>query len=155
MSDFYDHLLDDNLNPIQSANYVITEVVANMPKDKVNFSEVFDVTEIKKLLQLIQDKTLSSKQAKMVLPELVNKKKSVDKVVREKGLKQISDSATIQKWIDEILENNPQVILDYAAGKDNSVKFVMGQVMKLSRGQANPAMANKMAVETLLSKTSK
>ena len=155
LSDFYDHLLDDELNPIQSANYVITEVVANMPKDKVNFSEVFDVTEIKKLLQLIQDKTLSSKQAKMVLPELVNKKKSVDKVVREKGLKQISDSATIQKWIDEILENNPQVILDYAAGKDNSVKFVMGQVMKLSRGQANPAMANKMAVETLLSKTSK
>ncbi len=155
LSDFYDSVLDDKLNPIQSANYIVTEVVPLMPKDMVDFGEVFEVTEIKKLLSLIQDKTLSSKQAKMVLPELIHKNKTVDQVVDEKGLKQISDESTIQAWIDEILEKNPQVIVDYAAGKDNSVKFVMGQVMRLSKGQANPALANQMAVKTLLSKISK
>lgn len=155
MSDFYDRLLDERLNPIQSANYLISEMAALLPKDVDDYNAVFDAVEVKKLLSLIQDKTLSSKQAKMVLPELVNKQNKVDKIVKDKGLKQISDEHVIQRWIDEILDGHPQVILDYAAGKDNSIKFVMGQVMKLSRGQANPALANKMVVSSLLSKIQK
>lgn len=151
LSDYFDTVYDNKMDPIQASNYLISEVSSYTNKQENDLFNLFDANQMRKLIHLIQDKTLSSKQAKIVLPELLNKK-TVDEVIKEKNLKQESDPVAIQKWIDDILEANPQVIEDYRAGKDKSVKFVMGQVMKVSKGQANPAMANKMVVETLYSK---
>lgn len=151
LGDFFDKVLDDQLDPIQVSNYLISEVSSVANKQQQVVDKLFDATQIHRLVSLIQDQTLSSKQAKIVLSELETGK-SVDQIIEEKGLKQVSDNSTIQNWIDEVLDQNPQVIEDYRAGKDKSVKFVMGQVMKLSKGQVNPALANKMVLETLLSK---
>lgn len=152
LTDYFDELLSDEIDSVQASNYLISEVISFSNKENRSLAELFDVIQLRKLISLIQDKTLSSKQAKMVLPELLNKANTVDSVIQEKGLKQESDPNVIQTWIDHVLQSNPQVIVDYLAGKDHSIKYVMGQVMKLSKGQANPALTNKMVVDTLLSK---
>ncbi len=151
LSDFYDAVVSQSSDPLQSANYLISEVLSLVEKDAV-VSDVFDACEIATLLKLLKDNTLSSKQSKQVLPELVNKHKRVEQVMKEKNLVQISDPELILRWIEDILEKNPQVITDFKNGKDNSVKFVMGQVMKVSKGQANPALSNQLVIKTLQSK---
>lgn len=151
LSDFYDAVVSQSCDPLQSANYLISEVLSLVEKDAV-VSDVFDACEMATLLKLLKDNTLSSKQSKQVLPELVNKHKRVEQVMKEKNLVQISDPELILRWIEDILEKNPQVITDFKNGKDNSVKFVMGQVMKVSKGQANPALSNQLVIKTLQSK---
>lgn len=151
LGDYFKAVITDKLDPVATSNYLISEASAIASKENKSLSELFDVNEMRELLSLIQDKTLSSKQAKMVIAELALGKKT-KQVIEEKGLKQVSDPTEIQGWIDGILEANPQVIEDYRQGKDKSVKFVMGQVMKVSKGQANPALANKMVLESLLKK---
>lgn len=152
LSDYFDALNDGNIDPVRSSNYLISEVMSFVNKNNNDLFDLFDVVQLKKLISLLGDKTLSSKQGKMVLPELLHKENNVDDVIEKLGLKQESDPVVIQNWIDEILAENPAVIDDFLAGKDKSIKFVMGQVMKLSKGQANPALANKMVKQTLLSK---
>ena len=100
------------------------------------------------MIKLLSDKTISSKQAKVMLEELP-KGKDPKTIMKEKNMVQINDESLISDWINDVLQNNPQVIEDYKAGKDNSLKFVMGQVMKLSKGQANPALANKLVKNIL------
>lgn len=151
LSDFYDAVIAEDSDPRQSANYLISEVLSFVEKDSI-VSDVFDAQEIATLLKLLKDNTLSSKQSKQILPELVNKHKSVKQIMDEKNLVQISDPEVILMWINDTLEKNPQVIVDFKNGKDNSVKFVMGQVMKLSKGQVNPGLANQLVNKTLQSK---
>lgn len=151
LADFYDEVISYDADPLQCANYLISEVLSLVEKDTI-LSEVFDAKEIATLLRLLKDNTLSSKQSKQVLPELVNKQMTVKQVMTAKNLVQISDPEVILKWVEDILEKHPQVIVDFKNGKDNAVKFVMGQVMKLSKGQANPALANKLVNKTLQSK---
>lgn len=151
LSDFYDAVIAEDSDPRQSANYLISEVLSFVEKDSI-VSDVFDACEIATLLKLLKDNTLSSKQSKQILPELVNKHKSVKQIMDEKNLVQISDPEVILMWINDTLEKNPQVIVDFKNGKDNSVKFVMGQVMKLSKGQVNPGLANQLVNKTLQSK---
>ena len=152
LSDYFDALNDGNIDPVRSSNYLISEVMSFVNKNNNDLFDLFDVVQLKKLISLLGDRTLSSKQGKMILPELLHKENNVDDVIEKLGLKQESDPVVIQNWIDEILAENPAVIDDFLAGKDKSIKFVMGQVMKLSKGQANPALANKMVKQTLLSK---
>lgn len=151
LSDFYDAVIAEDSDPRQSANYLISEVLSFVEKESI-VSDVFDAQEISTLLKLLKDNTLSSKQSKQILPELVNKHKSVKQIMDEKNLVQISDPEVILMWINDTLEKNPQVIVDFKNGKDNSVKFVMGQVMKLSKGQVNPVLANQLVNKTLQSK---
>ncbi|MEG1462437.1 MAG: Asp-tRNA(Asn)/Glu-tRNA(Gln) amidotransferase GatCAB subunit B, partial [Anaerorhabdus sp.] len=81
--------------------------------------------------------------------EDVMKGSSPSKIVEEKGLKQVSDTSLIEALIKETLDEQPQSIEDYRNGKDRAVGFLVGQVMKKSKGQANPAMTNQMIVEEL------
>ncbi|MES9688939.1 Asp-tRNA(Asn)/Glu-tRNA(Gln) amidotransferase GatCAB subunit B, partial [Bacillus sp. JJ353] len=72
-----------------------------------------------------------------------------EKIVKEKGLVQISDEATLRKLVTEALDNNPQSIEDFKNGKDRAIGFLVGQIMKASKGQANPPMVNKLLLEEI------
>ena len=71
------------------------------------------------------------------------------KIIEEKGWVQISDESAIKEVVMKVLENNPQSIADYKAGKDKALGFLVGQAMKETRGKANPQMLNKMFLEEL------
>ena len=93
--------------------------------------------------------TISSKIAKTVFKELIENGGDAEKIVKEKGLVQISDEGALLKWVTEAFENNPQSIEDFKNGKQKAVGSLVGQIMKATKGQANPQMVNKLIVEEL------
>ncbi|AMC92647.1 glutamyl-tRNA amidotransferase [Erysipelothrix larvae] len=99
-------------------------------------------------LDAIESKTISSKQAKDVFVEM-QKGLGPKEIIKKKGMVQVSDEAILLGWIQEVLDANPQAVEDYKNGLDRAQKFVMGQVMKLSKGQANPQVTNKLVVSEL------
>ena len=101
------------------------------------------------MIKLIDNGTLSSKMAKKVFSELIKKGGDPEKIVKEKGLVQISDEATLLKLVTEALDNNPQSIEDYKNGKDRAIGFLVGQIMKKTKGQANPQLLNKILLEEI------
>ncbi|MDO5028689.1 MAG: Asp-tRNA(Asn)/Glu-tRNA(Gln) amidotransferase subunit GatB [Bacillota bacterium] len=143
--DFFDQVMNHSKNYQEVANFVITNVTP------LGF-ENFKAEEIAKLVDKLKAGDLSSKQGKQVLKSLANSDQTVDQIIKDQGLVQVSDDGMILEVIEKILEKNPQVIVDYKNGKDNSIKFVMGQVMKETRGQANPAKAMELASQVLKSK---
>lgn len=149
LSAYYDEVLKTAKDASLSANYCITEALGSVKND--DFASWIKPQYFGEMVNLLADKTISSKQAKTLLEEMPSGK-SPQIIMKEKDMVQVSDESQIQAWIDDVLENNPQVIVDFKAGKDNSLKFVMGQVMKLSKGQANPGLTNQMVNKTLSSK---
>lgn len=109
----------------------------------------FTAEELAELVELIDNGTISSKIGKKVLEELFENPKSPKKIIEEKGWIQISDENTIKKVVKDVLDNNPQSIADFKAGKDKALGFLVGQAMKETKGKANPKMLNAMFLEEL------
>ena len=103
---------------------------------------------LSKLSNLINEGTISSKQAKEVL-EAMLEGEDPEKVVETKGMKQVSNEDEILKIVTEVLDENPQSIIDFKNGKDRALGFMVGQVMKKSKGQANPKMASDLLTKEL------
>jgi aspartyl-tRNA(Asn)/glutamyl-tRNA(Gln) amidotransferase subunit B len=87
--------------------------------------------------------------AKVVFEEMFSTGKSPEEIVKEKGMAQISDQDTLQKVIDEAVAANAKVVEDYKNGKEKAFGFLIGQIMKATRGQANPALVNELLKERL------
>lgn len=143
--DFFDKVMEDSKHYQEVANFVITNMTP------LGFN-LFKPKEIASLVDHLKIGKLSSKQGKQVLKYLENSDDTVEQIIKDHGLVQVSDDGKILEIIEKILADNPQVIVDYKNGKDNSIKFVMGQVMKATRGQANPAKAMELATKILKSK---
>jgi aspartyl-tRNA(Asn)/glutamyl-tRNA(Gln) amidotransferase subunit B len=105
----------------------------------------FPITEMINLSALIQDNTINVSTAQqVVLPEMIKTRKSPAAIVQEKGLAQVSDTGAIEKFCDEAIAANPGPVADFKAGKAAALNFLKGQVMKLSKGKANPALAGEI-----------
>src|SRR5699024_5190087 len=100
-------------------------------------------------IQLVKDGTISSKIAKKVFAELLENGGDPEKNVKEQGIVQISDKRQLKKVITQVLDENEQSIADYKDGKGRALGLLVGQVMKATKGQANPQMANKILEEEI------
>ena len=96
------------------------------------------------LIKLVSDNTISSKQAKEVLNKSLTEEREPTKIVEEEGLKQIGGEDEIMAVVNEVLTEHPEAIDQYKGGRTNILDFLVGQIMKKTRGQANPAMARSM-----------
>ncbi|NLP44303.1 MAG: Asp-tRNA(Asn)/Glu-tRNA(Gln) amidotransferase subunit GatB [Peptococcaceae bacterium] len=101
------------------------------------------------LLGLLQKGEISGKIAKTVIAEMYQTSKDAATIIKEKGLAQISDEETLGKIVDEVIAQNPKSVADYQSGKKNALGFLVGQVMKATKGQANPGLVNKLLKEKL------
>ena len=97
---------------------------------------------------MVEAGEISGKQAKTVFEEIM-KGKDPKKVVEEKGMKQVSDEGALLAIVNSVLDANPQSIVDFKNGKNRAVGFLVGQVMKASKGQANPQLTNKLIAQEL------
>ena len=97
---------------------------------------------------MISEGSISSKQAKEVLENMLDGK-DPEKIAQEKGMKQVSNEDEILKIVTAVLDENPQYIIDFKNGKDRALGFMVGQVMKKSKGQANPKMASDLLTKEL------
>ncbi|CAM3378941.1 Asp-tRNA(Asn)/Glu-tRNA(Gln) amidotransferase subunit GatB [Marinicrinis lubricantis] len=101
------------------------------------------------MIGLIEKGTISSKIAKTVFKEMVETGKEPSVIVEEKGLVQISDEGAIQSIVDQVIASNPQSVEDFRNGKEKAIGFLVGQVMKETKGKANPGLVNKLIKDTL------
>jgi len=101
------------------------------------------------LLTLESQKTVNTATAKQVLEEMFRTGKSAADIVKDKGLAQISDAQAIEDAVAQAVESSPQAVKDFRAGKESALKFLVGQVMKATRGRANPQMVNDLLKKRL------
>ena len=102
-----------------------------------------------RMIKMIEGGVISTKIAKTVFEEMYKTGKDAETVVNEQGLVQVSDTGAIEKIIDEVIKANPSQASDYKAGKDKLFGFFVGQVMKASKGKANPDMVNQLLKKKL------
>ena len=132
------------------ANLVNSELARLLNAAGVELSESkVTATALSELVDLVDDRTVSSTQAKQVLEEWCESGASPRSVVEARGLSQVTDEGAILSAVQEALDNNPQAVEDYLGGKDNAAKFLVGQVMKATRGRAAPAVVNQLLEEQL------
>ena len=150
MSDIFEKTVSLGADPKLASNYLMVDVNAYLNKVQKELSETKLTAEgLAGMIKLITDGTISSKIAKKVFAELIEHGGDAEKIVKEKGLVQVSDSGQLLAWVNEALDNNPKSIEDYKNGRDRAIGFLVGQIMKASKGQANPQMINKMLLEEI------
>lgn len=150
MSDFFEATLAAGADAKQASNWLMGEVSAYLNAEQKELHETgLTPDNLAGMIQLIEAGTISSKIAKKVFRELALNGGDAEQVVKDKGLVQISDEGALRRIIGEILDNNEQSITDYKNGKDRAVGFLVGQVMKATKGQANPPMVNKLLLEEM------
>ncbi|HBG04571.1 MAG: aspartyl/glutamyl-tRNA amidotransferase subunit B [Geobacteraceae bacterium GWC2_58_44] len=136
--------------PKTVSNWVMGEVTRALNEDGRNIAEC-PVTPalLAELLKLIEKGTISGKIAKTVFDEMYKSGKEPAAIVQEKGLVQVSDSGAIEAMIDEVLQKNPGQVSEYRSGKETLFGFFVGQVMRASKGKANPALVNELLLKKL------
>jgi len=150
MSDMFEKTVSLGADAKLASNYLMVDVNAYLNKVQKELSETALTAEgLAGMIKLISDGTISSKIAKKVFAELIEHGGNAEKIVKEKGLVQVSDSGQLLAWVNEALDNNPKSIEDYKNGRDRAIGFLVGQIMKASKGQANPQMINKMLLEEI------
>jgi aspartyl-tRNA(Asn)/glutamyl-tRNA(Gln) amidotransferase subunit B len=105
--------------------------------------------ELCHLIDLVQKGNINGTSAKTVLEEMFNSGKPADDIVKQRGLSQITDTAEIEATIDQIIASNPQPVADYKAGKTQAIKYLVGQVMKATRGRANANQAQELLAKKI------
>lgn len=150
MSDMFEQTVALGADPKLASNYLMVDVNAYLNKVQKELKETALTAEgLAGMIKLITDGTISSKIAKKVFAELIEHGGDAAQIVKEKGLVQVSDSGQLLAWVNEALDNNPKSIEDYKNGRDRAIGFLVGQIMKASKGQANPQMINKMLLEEI------
>ncbi len=151
MSDFFNQTVEAGADPKQAANWLMGDISAYLNKENVELSDTQLTPEsLAEMIQLIDQDTISSKIGKKVYLVLIKEGSSdVQALVEEKGWVQLSDPAKLEPIINDILDQNQQSIEDFKAGKDRAKGFLVGQVMKETRGKANPQVVNQLLDQEL------
>ncbi|MBQ7718897.1 MAG: Asp-tRNA(Asn)/Glu-tRNA(Gln) amidotransferase subunit GatB [Clostridia bacterium] len=148
VSDGFSKLLDDTVGcgaaPKEASNWILGEISKEINERCITSDDVpFGGQALAELIALINKGTISGSIAKQIVPDMFESDKSPEEIVKAKGLLQISDEGEIAKIIKEVFEANPKAIEDYKGGKTNVRGFLTGQVMRATKGKANPAVINK------------
>ena len=150
MSDFFDAAVASGADAKLASNWLMGDVSAYLNKNGKELDEIALKPEsLAAMIKLIENGTISSKIAKQIFVDLVEKGGDPEAIVKEKGLVQISDEGELRKIINEALDKGPQSIEDYKNGKEKALGFFVGQVMKATKGQANPPLVNKLLLEEI------
>ena len=149
-SNIFDEATEKCNNPKAVSNRLMSDIAKILNEREEEADKIpFTGENLGELIQLIDKGTISNSIGKKVLNELFENPKSPSKIIEEKGWVQISDEGAIKEVVLKVLENNPQSVSDYKAGKDKALGFLVGQAMKETKGKANPQMLNKMFIEEL------
>lgn len=150
MSDFFDATVEAGADAKLASNWLMGEVSAYLNAENKELDDAALTPDgLAGMIKLLKDGTISSKIAKKVFKELIENGGDAEKIVKEKGLIQISDEGTLRKMVGETLDANPKSVQDYKEGTERAIGFLVGQIMKASKGQANPQMVNKILIEEI------
>lgn len=150
ISDYFEETLKEEVDPKMASNWITSVILGHLNKNDISIKQIF-VTPVmlSELIKMVDSGKISSKQAKEVLYKALMDEKEPSKIVEEEGMQQIGDEDSIKTIVLEVLEEQPNAIEQYKNGRTNIVDFLVGQVMKKTRGQANPAMTRTMMIEEI------
>ena len=150
ISDYFEETLKEEVDPKMASNWITSVILGHLNKNDISIKQIF-VTPVmlSELIKMVDSGKISSKQAKEVLYKALMDEKEPSKIVEEEGMQQIGDEDSIKTIVLEVLEEQPNAIEQYKNGRTNIVDILVGQVMKKTRGQANPAMTRTMMIEEI------
>ncbi|HDD44149.1 MAG TPA: Asp-tRNA(Asn)/Glu-tRNA(Gln) amidotransferase subunit GatB [Candidatus Desulfofervidus auxilii] len=152
LADYFESVVKEDVNPKMASNWIMSELLGKLHQDKKDITQCpVSPKHMAELIQLIEKGTISGKIGKAVFEEMYNTGKSPQKIVEEKGLMQITDENILRKLAEEIIAANPKQVEMYRAGKEKILGFFIGEMMKKTKGRANPQLANKIFKELLQS----
>ncbi|HVN95955.1 MAG TPA: Asp-tRNA(Asn)/Glu-tRNA(Gln) amidotransferase subunit GatB [Syntrophorhabdaceae bacterium] len=150
LADYFEAATKLFSEPKTVSNWIMTELLREFKESNISPKDSPLAPEhLAELLMLVRDGTISNKIAKDIFPEAFKTGTSPKTIVREKGLIQISDENALQATIDQIIARSPKELADYRAGKDKLIGFFVGQVMKETKGKANPKLLNELLLRRL------
>jgi len=135
----------EKVDPILAAKWLRRELVRVLNYNKKGFHEIeIDESHLVDLLKLVEDKKITDNVAQKILEKLIEKPFNVKEYVKKEGLEAVSDSGELEKYCKEALKENPKAVEDYKNGNEKSFNFIVGQVMKKSKGKASPKEVNEI-----------
>lgn len=150
LADFFEDSLRYTTDAKASANWIMGELLAYLNANGLEFEDVKITGQgLGEMIQLIEKGTISTKIAKTVFKGMIESGKSPQQIVEEQGLVQISDEGAILAIVDAVIAANPQSVEDFRNGKDKAIGFLVGQIMKETKGKANPGLVNKLLTDRL------
>ncbi|MEK4149819.1 Asp-tRNA(Asn)/Glu-tRNA(Gln) amidotransferase subunit GatB [Robertmurraya sp. FSL W8-0741] len=145
MADLFEATVAAGADAKQASNWLMGELSAYLNAEQKELADIALTAEgLAGMIKLIENGTISSKIAKTVFKELIENGGDPEQIVKDKGLVQISDEGELLKVVTEVLDKNPQSIEDFKNGKNKAIGFLVGQLMKATKGQANPQIVNKL-----------
>lgn len=145
VAEYFEAAVAAKANPKQAANWVMGDIAAYLNANKLGITDIAITPEaLAEMVNLIEDKTISSKIAKDILPDILSKGGSPKELVESKGLIQISDQSALEAIIDEVIAAHPKELEQYRKGKTKLQGFFVGQVMKKTSGRADPKLTNQL-----------
>ncbi len=150
VSDYFDETVNEGADPKLASNWLTSVILGHLNKLELTINDIYLTPKM--LCELIKKVTsgeISIKQGKEVLFRSLTENIDPIKIVEESGMKQIGSSDEILKVVLEVLDEQPQAITQYKSGRTNIVDFLVGQVMKKTKGQANPALTRNMLIERI------
>ena len=153
-AEFFESVAEKTKNPKLAANWVMGDLTARLNMENKNISNSpVSSSQLAGLILRISDNTISNKMAKQVFDAIWLGEGNADEIIEARGLKQLSDSGSLEKIVTEVIEANPAMVTDYVNSDESKRKKklggFMGQIMKASRGQANPQQVNQILLEKL------
>ncbi len=150
LADFYEDTARLFPEAKMVSNWVMGELLRGLRERNISIGECpLTASHLAGMLNLIKKGAISGRIAKDVFAEMFNSGKEAEEIVGEKGWRQMSDEEEVGKIAGEIIEKNPQSVKDFRSGKEKALGFLVGQVMKATRGKANPQLVNKLLKERL------
>ena len=150
LSDYFNTLLDENTNLKIASNMLLGDISAYLNKTEKDITETTLTKErFIDLIKAYDEGTITSKNFKDMLESIMESDKKIEDIMKEQGIENITDDSEIREIIKTIIGNNPESVADYKNGHDRALKFLMGQVMKETKGKANPRLANDILLEEL------
>lgn len=149
VSDYFEETIKLGCNPKSSANWITSVILGHLNKNDLKINNIYLTPKMLcELIKMVDEGKISSKQSKQVFTKCLEENKEPSKVVKELGMTQITDDKTIRDIVIKVLDEHPDLIEDHRKGK-NTFDFFVGQVMKATRGQANPGMTANIIREEI------
>lgn len=151
MAEYFEEALKEGADPKSASNWITSVILGHMNKYEIPITKLFLTPKmLVELIELVTSGKISSKQAKEVLLKSLEEEKSPASLVEELGIKQIGTDDEILAIVTEVFSEHPEAKEQYQAGRTNIVDYLVGQVMKKTRGQANPATTRKLVQEEIV-----
>jgi aspartyl-tRNA(Asn)/glutamyl-tRNA(Gln) amidotransferase subunit B len=154
VANYFEAAVKGQPNPKAISNWVMGDLFRVIKERKLDqqlhiFSFPIPPEHLAEMVRMIDEGKISGKIAKALFEELLDSGESPEKIVREKGLEQVSDSSSIEMAIDQVLADHSQQVSDYRSGKEKVLGFLVGQIMKATKGKANPQIVNEILKKKL------